>query len=223
MALHALTRRTVGGLIIVLISAVLSAGTAPALPEQMTTQWNAAGAADGTMSKPAVLVGGPSLVLGIVLLFESIPRIDPLAENIDSFQTAYDAAAILVAGFLAYVHGFVVAWNLGYEISVQQALSPALAVLYVAVGFLMEHAERNWFVGIRTPWTLSSEAVWRHTHDRTAILFKIAGAVALGGLVVPAYFVYFVAVPAAAIALFATVYSYLDYRRVVNGEQSGMP
>jgi uncharacterized membrane protein len=78
-------------------------------------------------------------------------------------------------------------------------------------------------VGIRTPWTLSSEAVWRHTHDRAATLFKIAGAIALGGLVFPAYFIYFVAVPAAAIALFTTVYSYLDYRRVTNGEQGGMP
>lgn len=223
MALQRLTWRTVGGLVIALISALLSVVAAPALPAQVTTQWNAAGLADGTLAKPVVLVGGPSFVLGIVLLFEVIPRIDPLAENITSFQTAYDAAAILVAGFLAYVYGFIVAWNLGYGISFQQALSPALAVLYVAVGFLVEHAERNWFVGIRTPWTLSSEAVWRHTHDRTAILFKIAGAVALGGLVVPAYFVYFVAVPAAAIALFATVYSYLDYRRVVNGEQSGMP
>lgn len=223
MALHVLTRRMAGGLGIALIAALLSVVAGPALPEQVTTQWTGAGVPDGTMSKSVVLVGGPGLVLGIVLLFEAIPRIDPLAENIASFQTAYDAVVLLIAGFMTYVYGFVVAWNLGYGISVQQALAPALAVLYVAVGFLLEHAERNWFVGIRTPWTLSSTEVWRHTHDRAATLFKLAGVIALGGLVFPAYFVYFVAVPAAGIALFATVYSYLDYRRVENGDQSGVP
>jgi len=223
MALHVLTRRTAGGLGIVLVATLLSVVAGPALPERMTTQWDPGGLPAGTMSKQVVLVGGPSLVLGMVLLFEAIPRIDPLAENITSFQTAYDAAALLIAGFGAYVYGFVLAWNLGYGISVQQALAPALAVLYVALGFLLEHAERNWFVGIRTPWTLSSAEVWRHTHDRAAILFKLAGVIALGGLVFPAYFVYFVAVPAAVIAIFATVYSYLDYRRVENDDQSGIP
>jgi len=91
-------------------------------------------------------------------------------------------------------------------------------VLYVGVGFLLERAERNWFVGIRTPWTLSSEDVWRNTHDRAATLFKFAGVIALAGAILPEYFVYFVAVPAAAIAAFATVYSYLDYRRVGDGD-----
>jgi uncharacterized membrane protein len=221
MVLQRLTRRTAGGLVVVLLTALLSLVATPALPEQVTTQWNAAGLPSGRMSKPVVVVGGPSLVLGIVLLFEVSPRVDPLGENIESFQAAYDAAAVLIAGFLASVYGFVVAWNLGYGISVQQALSPALAVLYVALGFLVEHAERNWFVGIRTPWTLSSAAVWRHTHDRAATLFKIAGVMALGGLVFPAYFLSLVAGPAAAIALFATVYSYLDYRRVEDGGRSG--
>jgi uncharacterized membrane protein len=69
-------------------------------------------------------------------------------------------------------------------------------------------------VGIRTPWTLSSDDVWRHTHDRTAPLFKIAGVIALAGLVFPEYFVYFIAGPAVAISVFATVYSYVDYRQI---------
>ena len=97
-------------------------------------------------------------------------------------------------------------------------MAPAIAVLFVAVGFLLERAERNWFVGIRTPWTLSSDAVWRHTHDRAATLFKLSGVVALGGLLFPSYFVYFVAGPAAAIAAVAMVYSYVDYRRIGNGD-----
>jgi uncharacterized membrane protein len=216
-----LNRRTGGGLVIALAAAVVSASAASALPEQVTTRWNAAGVPAGTLPSHVVLIGGPGLVLGVVLLFEVIPRVDPLAENIASFQAAYDGAALLLAGFLAYVHGIVVAWNLGHEIPVQQALAPAIAILYVALGVVVGRAERNWFVGIRTPWTLSSETVWRRTHDRAAMLFKIAGVIALGGLIFPASLVYLVAVPAAAIALFATVYSYLEYRRIEDGDESG--
>jgi uncharacterized membrane protein len=201
----------------VLLTAAVGVFVAPSLPEQVTTNWGSGGTPDGTLPKSYLLVGGPGLVLAIVALFELIPRIDPLRENIAAFEAAYDAVAVLVAGYLAYTYGVVLAWNLGYEFEIGQALAPAIAVLFVGIGFLLERAERNWFVGVRTPWTLSSEAVWRHTHDLAATLFKLAGVVALGGLVFPEYFVYLVAGPAAGIALFATAYSYVDYRRLDDG------
>lgn len=75
-----------------------------------------------------------------------------------------------------------------------------------------ERAEQNWFVGIRTPWTLSSEAVWRRTHDRAGPLFKFAGLLALGALAVPSLAVAFVVVPVVAVSLYAIVYSYVVYR-----------
>lgn len=207
-------RRLAAGVLFTLLAAAIGVVAAPSLPEQVTTHWNAAGQPDGTQPRLLLVVGGPALVLSVVALFEVFPRIDPLAENITAFQDAYDLLAVLLAAFLTYVYAFTVAWNLGYQFDVGQALAPAFAVLYVAVGFLLERAEPNWFVGLRTPWTLSSETVWRETHDRAATLFKLTGVVALGGLVRPDYFVYFVAVPAAAIALFGTVYSYVVYRRL---------
>jgi uncharacterized membrane protein len=211
-------KRTVAGLVFVAVAAVASVLAAPELPEEVATHWNAAGEPDGSMATSLVLVGGPALVFGVVALFEIVPRIDPLGKNIGEFQTAYDALAMLTAGFLAYVYGAVLAWNLGYEFEMLQALAPAVAVLYVAVGFLLERAERNWFVGVRTPWTLSSEEVWRHTHDRAGTLFKLAGPVALAGAAVPEYAVYLIAGSAAAIAAYTTVYSYVDYRRVGDGD-----
>ncbi|PSP79070.1 hypothetical protein BRC81_06270 [Halobacteriales archaeon QS_1_68_20] len=218
MAFVSENRRTLAGLVIVAVAAVASALAAPELPEQVTTHWNAAGEPDGFMGATTVLVGAPALILGVVVLFEVIPGIDPLGENVREFQTAYDALAVLTAGFLAYTYGFVLAWNLGYQFEVMQALAPAMAVLYVAVGYLLERAERNWFVGIRTPWTLSSETVWRHTHERAAPLFKLAGVLALGALVLPDYAVYFLVGPVVAVAGYATVYSYVDYRRLGDGD-----
>jgi uncharacterized membrane protein len=210
-------RRSTAGLAVLSLTVLAGVLAEPSLPERLVTHWDASGTADDSMSKLIVLVGGPALTAGVVALFEVVPRIDPLGENIREFQTIYDAVAVVTTAFVAYTYGLTLAWNLGYEFEITQALSPAVAVLFVVVGFLLDRAQRNWFVGIRTPWTLSSDDVWRHTHDRAAPLFKIAGVVALAGVAVPEYFVYLVAGPAVAITVFATVYSYLDYRRLENG------
>jgi uncharacterized membrane protein len=210
--------RTVAGLVLAVVAAAASALLAPELPEQMVTHWDASGTPDGEMARATVLVGGPATVLATVLLFEVVPRVDPLGANVREFQQAYDAAAVLVEAFLAYVFGLVLAWNLGVEFEVLAALAPAFAVLYVGAGFLLERAERNWFVGIRTPWTLSSEQVWRDTHDLGATLFKAVGVLALGALVVPGYGIYFVVAPAVVVSVVATVYSFVRYRQVGSGD-----
>ena len=211
------SNRTIAGLAVAALTAAVSVVFAPELPAQMVTHWDGSGTANGTMDRTTALVGGSALVLGMVVLFEIIPRIDPLGENIREFQTAYDAAAVLVTGFTAYSYGLVVAWNLGYEFEMLVGLAPAIAVLYFGLGLLVEHAERNWFVGVRTPWTLSSEQVWRDTHDLAATLFKLTGVLALGAVVLPAYGIYFIAAPAVAVSVITTVYSYLRYRQLDEG------
>lgn len=216
-------RRTLGGLAFAVLTGLLGFLAAPGLPAQMVTHWNAAGVPDDTMAREIVLVGGPALVLGVVVLFEAIPRIDPLADNIANFQGAYDAIALVTAGFLAYVYGIVLAWNLGYEVAIGQALAPAFAVLYVALGTLLERSKRNWFVGIRTPWTLSSDEVWRRTHALGGTLFKLSGPVALAAIAFPEQFVYLVVVPAAAIALVTTIHSFVVYRRIDDGDPAEGP
>lgn len=221
MALQSINRRLAAGIVLFFVTILIGLLSASQLPSRVVVHWNATGQPDGTMAQSVFLIGSAVAVLSLVVFFEAIPRIDPLSENIDDFRDAYDAGAVLVVAFVVYVYGFTVAWNLGYHVPIQQVLAPAIAVLYVAMGFVVERAERNWFVGIRTPWTLSSETVWQHTHRLAAKLFKIAGVVALGGLLFPTYFVYFIAGPAAAIALFSTIYSYIEYQRVERGDSTG--
>ena len=59
---------------------------------------------------------------------------------------------------------------------------PLTGALFIYIGFLVEHAEQNWFVGIRTPWTLSSERVWKKTHALGGTPFKVAGVIAIAGV-----------------------------------------
>jgi uncharacterized membrane protein len=81
------------------------------------------------------------------------------------------------------------------------------------VGTLVGHAEQNWFIGIRTPWTMSSKKVWEKTHKLGGALFKIAGVVTILLVFIPKYaFVIFLAVILAA-AFVPMIYSYVIFKK----------
>jgi uncharacterized membrane protein len=214
------TRHLVGGGL-VLLTALASALAYPEMPAEMVTHWGTDGP-DGSMGRTAALALLPALALAMLAMFELLPRIDPLGEAITDLEGYYDLLVLTVVGLLAYVHGVMIAWNLGYEFDVVQATAPAVgAVLFVA-GVVLERVEKNWFVGIRTPWTLSSERVWEQTHERGAPLFKLAGVLALGAVAVPEYGPVFLVGPVAVSALYLTVYSYLAYRRLGPDEDASV-
>lgn len=209
-----LDRRDLIGGGIVLLTVVVSVASYPELPERLAIHFDASGTADGYMDKPLGLALLPAVAAGVVVMFKILPTIDPLGENFAKFERYYDLTAVVVVGVLAYAQGVVVAWNLGYSFDVMQALVPVLAVVFYVAGVVIENAEQNWFVGIRTPWTLSSEEVWNRTHERSGILFKLAGLVALLAIPFPEYFTALVIGPIVVAALIPTVYSYVLYRRL---------
>lgn len=209
-----LRRSYLVGVAIVAASALASALAAPEMPAEMATHWNAAGEIDGTMDKEIALALFPALSAVVLALLAAVPRIDPLGENVAAFREQYDSFVVVLLAFLAYVHLLVLAANAGYGFEMIQALAPAIGGLFFYVGVLLEHAEQSWFVGIRTPWTLSNEEVWDRTHERAAPLFKIAGGIAVLGALVPTYAELLVVGPILAVALYATAYSYVEYQRV---------
>lgn len=192
-----------GGL--VALSAVVSVVAGPSLPDRLVTRWNAAGQPDGSMATALALF--PALSAAVSGTFLVIPRIDPFGANIAAFRDAYDRFAAPVVAFLFVVHVGVVAFNLGYVDDVS-------ALVVGAVGDLLPRAEPNWFVGIRTPWTLSSEAVWDRTHEVGGLLFELTAVFALGGLLFPAFTLDFVVAPAVDVALFVAGYSFYLYRTI---------
>jgi uncharacterized membrane protein len=95
-----------------------------------------------------------------------------------------------------------------------QAMSPALAIMYYYAGVLLKNTHRNWFVGIRTPWTMTSEIVWKKTHEVGSNLFQIAGLLSLTALFIPQYALYLVLAPVLFIVIFVFAYSYYLYRQL---------
>lgn len=172
------------------------------------------GQPDNTMSKLSGLLLLPIISVAVYGLLRYIPRIDPLRENVENFRPALEGLAAATVGFLTYIQAIIVAWNLGFTFDISRAMIPAVAALFYTLGLLMERAERNWFIGLRTPWTLSSDEVWDKTHERAAPLFKFSAVFTLGGLPFSERAIEFIVLPAVAVSLYATVYSYKIYKEL---------
>jgi len=185
----------------------------PSIPERMASHWNVRGHVDGYIPKFWGLFLLPLLSLVIFLLFIILPYIYPLRDNIEKFRKYYDGFMILTIAFLFYVYLLIILWNTGVRISKYQLLAPAFGALFYYSGVLMEKAERNWLVGIRTAWTLSSDEVWRKTNKLGGKLFKLAGCIAVIGILFPRYAFFFTFVPAALVIICTSVYSFIAYQK----------
>jgi len=150
----------------------------------------------------------------MLLLFMLIPVIDPLKANIALFRGYFNNFIAMVTVFMLYVHGLTLAWNLGYTgFRMSSAMLPAMGLLFIFTGPMISRAKRNFFIGIRTPWTLSSDRVWDETHRLGGRLFIASGILALLGIFFPAQAIWFVMVPVLSSSLVTIVYSFLLYQR----------
>ncbi len=184
------------------------------LPDPMASHWNANDQVDGYMPKFWGVFMMPLMVLGMYVLFLVIPGIDPLKANIAQFRGAFNLFIVLISVFMLYIHGLTLAWSLGYQdFKMSAAMLPFMGVLFIFIGYMLRQAKRNFFIGIRTPWTLSSDTVWEKTHQLGSVLFMVSGALAfigsfLGGEL--AFWLFFV--PLMGSAFFLVIYSYILYR-----------
>lgn len=196
---------------VVLISILISFFVYPLMPEQLATHWNSQGVADGFSGKWSTFLM-PIVITAIAVLFTVLPMIDPLKKNIEKFRKYYEYFILILVLFFLVIQGQMLLWNLGYEISPNYVMPVGIGLLFFYIGVLCDHSKRNWFIGIRTPWTLSSEKVWEKTHKLGAVLFKLSGIIAIFG-VLSKYVLWFVLVPALLTALITIVYSYVIYKK----------
>jgi len=198
---------------VILLSFIIGIYFYPQMPEKIASHWNAQGQVDGYMSKFWGLFLMPLLSMILFLLFIAIPKIDPLKHNIEKFRKYYDGFVVLIIVYLFYVYLLTIFWNIGIRFSMVQPLAPAMGILFYYIGILTENAKRNWFIGIRTPWTLSSEKVWEKTHKIGGKLFKTAGAFAFIGVFFESYALFFILVPIILVAAYTIIYSYFEYQK----------
>ena len=183
------------------------------MPEKMASHWNFKGEVDGYISRFWGLFLMPFISVVLFLLFLLIPKIDPLKANIEKFRKYFDGFVVLIILFLFYLYLLTIFWNFGVQFSMNQVLPPAFGILFFYCGILIEKAKRNWFIGIRTPWTLSNDKVWERTHKIGGKLFKVVGIIAFLGIIFPNYAFFLILFPVIAVSIFTVIYSYLEYRK----------
>ncbi len=188
------------------------------LPARVASHWNAQGQVDSYMGKFWGVFLIPLTALILAGLFWLIPIIDPLKANIARFRDAYNGLMVAFTLFMLLVQLQVVLWNLGMKITPNAIFPVGVGLLYMYIGWLLKQAKRNWFVGVRTPWTLSSDTVWDKTHQLASKGFIAAGVVTIIGVFFPSYSIWFMLVPVLAVATYAVIYSYVLYQQEVLGK-----
>jgi uncharacterized membrane protein len=214
-----MSTRTTTIVVLIMIAAATLAGLLlwNRLPDQIASHWNVNDQVDGYMSKFWGVFLLPLITLAMFILFRVIPLIDPLKANIAQFREAFNLFIVLLVGFMVYLYGLTLAWNLGYDnFRMSGAMLPAIGLLFIFIGFLMRQAKRNFFIGIRTPWTLSSDTVWNETHRIGAVLFIISGVMAfLGGFFGGTTAFWMMFAPIIGSTIFLLIYSYVLFQREI--------
>ena len=214
-----MSTRTTTIIVLLMIIAATIVGLAlwNRLPDPMASHWGPNDEVNGYISKFWGVFLMPLITLGMFLLFLLIPNIDPLKANIAQFRDVFNLFIGLIVAFMVYIYFLTLRWNLGYtEFAMSKAMLPALGILFFFVGYMLRKAKRNFFIGIRTPWTLSSDRVWDETHRLGSVLFMASGVLAFigaffGGMIA----FWFLFIPLIGSTLITLVYSYVLYQREV--------
>jgi uncharacterized membrane protein len=187
----------------------------PQAPEMVPSHWNLQGQVDDYMRKEFGLFMGPIISLAVFTGMSLLPNIDPKKKNYEKFSGAYRTfrrAIILLLLLLQVVVNLVV---LGIPVDIGRLVNLGLGILFIVIGNIMGKVRFNYFIGIRTPWTLASEEVWRKTHRHIAKWWVVAGIVVMGGAFMPgAAKFYFVLIPIIGVAVYSFLYSYLAFQQL---------
>ena len=90
---------------------------------------------------------------------------------------------------------------------------PALGLMFYFIGIVMENSKQNWFIGIKTPWTLSNEKVWNKTHKLGGKLFKITALLAIVGMFFGELGIWLFIIPVLVLSFYLIAYSYFEYQK----------
>ncbi|MDD4290324.1 MAG: SdpI family protein [Patescibacteria group bacterium] len=164
-------------IIFIIATIIISVVTYNHLPKRVITHWNFQGVADGWSSKNFHTIFFPCLIVFMYIMFYFLPKIDPKKERYKEFETTYLILKTTTIGVLFLIFLIATLVNLGYKIPVSKSVSLIIGLMIILMGKYMSKIKNNYFVGIKTPWTLSSEYVWNKTHKFGAWTFVIFGLI----------------------------------------------
>jgi uncharacterized membrane protein len=184
------------------------------VPDRIAVHWNLQGEPDGFDGKFSGLLLLPLISLAVYLLTLLLPLFDPGQPNYETFAGTYNTIRISITLFFSAVYTVGLLSALGYRVNMSTVIGLALGLLFIMLGNVMGKIRPNWFVGVRTPWTLSSKISWTKTHRLAGWLFIGMGLLAATwGLLQTVWMFGLMLAVGGGCAFLIIVYSYLVYRK----------
>jgi len=164
---------------------IISAAVFTNLPAKVPIHWNIHGQVDGYGSPGMAAFLLPVMMVALALLFAALPWLSPKQFEIDSFRETYWFLTFVIMSVMAYIHGVTLWSALGHKIDVPRAILAGLLLMFGLMGNVLGKVRRNFWVGVRTPWTLANDRVWNDTHRLAARLFVAVGLLGVPLLFLP--------------------------------------
>jgi uncharacterized membrane protein len=150
----------------------------PDLPATVPTHWNAAGEVDGHGPRATVFLQ-PAIIALLVLAWPTLRKVSPRKFEVDGFGDTWWFSGVVVVGLLAYIQSVLLMVLTHGSLDLGRALLGGIALAIVLLGNVIGKVKRNFWLGVRTPWTLASDRVWYATHRLAGKTMVAGGLVAL--------------------------------------------
>ena len=203
-------------LILILFGFALGAYFYPSLPDKVPIHWNASGEINGYGSKLFGAFGMPLISLAMYLMFLVLPYIDPQKKNYADFKSTYQFLKYLIILFFLGTEVMTLLIASGVIVNKPIFIQIMVSLLFILIGNVMGRFKHNYFVGIKTPWTLANEEVWRKTHRLAAPLWVLGGIINILLAFTGTNFngIGFMVI-VAVISIIPIGYSYIAYQQIV--------
>ncbi len=182
------------------------------MPDEIPIHWNAKGEIDNYSHKDNVFW---TLAIGPIIYYSMniFRKIDPKKMNYEKFNKTYNIMKYFIALSMTAFHLVFVYAAFNEKVDMAMIICLILAILFIVIGNYMPKIKQNYFMGLKTPWTLSSELSWRKTHQLGGLLFVLAGIILIIVAFIQvtlAFILLTVYITIAIIIMF--VYSYIIYK-----------
>jgi uncharacterized membrane protein len=188
------------------------------LPERVPIHWNVRGEVDGWGGRAFGSFGMLGLFFGTYLLLLLLPLVDPRRPSYARFRSTYRLLRWCTTLLMVGIWAVVLLAARGVPVRVDVVAPVGVSLLLIVIGNTMGRLRPNWFVGIRTPWSLANDEAWRLTHRVSGPVWVAAGLLGLLGPLVggPSGAIMMIG-PIVGAAAFSIVYSYFAYKRSLRG------
>jgi uncharacterized membrane protein len=186
------------------------------LPDLIPNHWNIYGEIDSYWPKLTQIIFIPAITLAMALLFQFLPLIDPKKEKYVLFRKPWVVLQMSIIVFFAYLF-FVTLYMAFYPLTpIIPFIFGGIGVLFVLLGNYLGKIRQNYFIGIKTPWTLDNEEVWNKTHRLGGWMFTICGLIVFAEAFIQWQVAWVFIAAIIPTALVPIIYSYIIFRKEKN-------